>query len=676
MESDCNTANGGIVTTLRSSKSISEASVHVHLNTILSAVAQPDSNDVETENSQSNYRSSFDSTTLARIQRVSANRDIFVQTIPSTPAKLGIFSTGCLIINRVIGTGIFEAQRAVWIGTESVAGAMMMWIIGGIVAMAGMMVYLELGLSVPRYLVGNLEFLYQRPKLLATYIYGVIFLFLGNTAGNGITLARCILKLRYYPHHLDISDVFTGWLLKSIALIIITVVCLLHGVWRAGGIYVNNFFATIKIGILLFFILAGLAAYIRGRVRTGEHPGLELRPDRIFVNQGLVGGGGVHGWVATLLDVCFSYAGFENAHYVLSEIKDPQRTFKWSALFAVVAADDLIKNPNDAMSDIFARKVFGDNASAHKAILIMVAISAFGNIVVTTFIASKVKQEIAKEGILPFSFFWRKDYTSTFTRLFRKDNIELYRDYNQPVGYPLGNLESPQGSHHNPSVSTDPRSYNVTDQAPMQPLTPRKYEQYPGIPPEKAPVPALFLHWLTSVILVVAPPARQTYSLLACLYVYMIHAWLGMFLSAGLLYVGYYKQWVADRERAQYARHSAINSTSPPLPPPTQYNWRAIAGFRPPLGPIFPVIHFLSSTSIVIGAWIPHKNGQVTTGTTVRWWLAPTLGVGLLLLGSEQDSILDREECFRYEEVKVVWLPEEAEEEEEEEVREDPELQW
>ena len=36
-----------------------------------------------------------------------------------------------------------------------------------------------------------------------------------------------------------------------------------------------------------------------------------------------------------------------------------------------------------------------------------IAVSAFGNVVVMTFVAARIKQEIAKEGILPwYHFFW------------------------------------------------------------------------------------------------------------------------------------------------------------------------------------------------------------------------------------------------------------------------------
>lgn len=54
---------------------------------------------------------------------------------------------------------------------------------------------------------------------------------------------------------------------------------------------------------------------------------------------------------------------------------------------------------------------------------------------------------------------------------------------------------------------------------------------------ENTPIAALFLHWLFSVILVVSPNIGDAYLILLLLYSYALQVWVGFFLGAGLLYL-------------------------------------------------------------------------------------------------------------------------------------------
>ena len=100
-----------------------------------------------------NYRISFDIELRRRIEHARSDRNTLLQDYASCSQKLGIFSTGCLLINRMIGTGIFETPKTVWMGTRSTSGALFMWCVGSLIAFSGLLVYLELGLTIPRYLV-------------------------------------------------------------------------------------------------------------------------------------------------------------------------------------------------------------------------------------------------------------------------------------------------------------------------------------------------------------------------------------------------------------------------------------------------------------------------------------------------------------------------------------------
>jgi hypothetical protein len=69
---------------------------------------------------------------------------------PTAEQKLGRFTIVSLHLNRTIGSGIFVAPAIILRGTGSVGASLLLWAAGAIFATAGLLVWLELGLSVPR----------------------------------------------------------------------------------------------------------------------------------------------------------------------------------------------------------------------------------------------------------------------------------------------------------------------------------------------------------------------------------------------------------------------------------------------------------------------------------------------------------------------------------------------
>ena len=49
-----------------------------------------------------------------------------------TDRKLGFFSTSLLIINRMVGTGIFSTPSTIMQATDSVGVSLLFWLLGGI----------------------------------------------------------------------------------------------------------------------------------------------------------------------------------------------------------------------------------------------------------------------------------------------------------------------------------------------------------------------------------------------------------------------------------------------------------------------------------------------------------------------------------------------------------------
>lgn len=67
-----------------------------------------------------------------------------------------------------------------------------------------------------------------------------------------------------------------------------------------------------------------------------------------------------------------------------------------------------IANSGITVASYFVGKVFG--STAQRVISVFVALSALGNVLTVTFAQSRVNQELAKEGVIPFPRFWASSW--------------------------------------------------------------------------------------------------------------------------------------------------------------------------------------------------------------------------------------------------------------------------
>ncbi|KAL9077598.1 MAG: hypothetical protein Q9157_003293 [Trypethelium eluteriae] len=144
--------------------------------------------------------------------------------------------------------------------------------------------------------------------------------------------------------------------------------------------------------------------------------------------------GSAYGVVTALYNVIWSYIGYSNANYAMSEIKNPVRTLRIAALiaiaivgvlymlaniayFAVVPREEIISSGR-ILAGSFFRNVFGPKAE--RALSVFVALSAFGNVLSVIFSQGRLVQELGREGVLPFSKLWasNKPLDAPFMGLF------------------------------------------------------------------------------------------------------------------------------------------------------------------------------------------------------------------------------------------------------------------
>lgn len=235
---------------------------------------------------------------------------------------------------------------------------------------------------------------------------------LGFSSGNALAFGRYVL---YASNGNFTAD---GWKARGIGVACITFAILLHSFLPKWGIRLVNVLGIFKVVILLFIVFSGFAA-LAGHRKVPD-PGNFRNSFKIEATRDY-GGQGVYGYANALLSIVYSYKGWENANYVLSELKEPRKTLLIAAPLAVLGSTVLyvLANvayfaaiPKDEMATsevlvaaIFFRNVFGGNAGT-RVLPVFVALSNLGNVLAVSFAHARLNMEFGKEGLLPWSRFW------------------------------------------------------------------------------------------------------------------------------------------------------------------------------------------------------------------------------------------------------------------------------
>lgn len=310
---------------------------------------------------------------------------------------------------------VFSTPSSVFAATGSVGVSLMLWIIGGILSFAGLSVFLEFGLAIP--LSGGeknyLERVYRHPRYLATCVLASQMILLGFSSGNALAFGRYVLLAASGGE--GSTD---GWPARAIGIACVTFAVMLHACLPRWGLRLVSVLGAFKVVVLLVIVFAGFAALAGRRLVPDPHN----FDDAFVIARGDgYGGGGAYAYSSALLNVVYSYKGWENANYVVGELRHPRRTLAIAAPLAVGGVTVLYVLANVAyfaaipkeqlatseviVAGVFFRNVFGTGTAA-RSLPVFVALSNLGNILAVSFAHARVNQELGKEGLLPFSRFW------------------------------------------------------------------------------------------------------------------------------------------------------------------------------------------------------------------------------------------------------------------------------
>ncbi|MFN3604199.1 MAG: APC family permease [Leptonema sp. (in: bacteria)] len=230
--------------------------------------------------------------------------------------ELGLWTAMLIVMASMIGSGIFGNTGIIQSSVQNSYTVLLLWIIGGIIAIAGALSYAELSTLMP-HAGGEYVYLKNIFGLLPSFLTGwvsFIVAFSAPSASAGLLSGEYLHKafLTIFPEHHFTLFLSTESGKKIIGTIIIIFFTIVHLLEVKKGSFIQNVLTILKVGLILVFLIYGFWITLQKPEISFFH-NLKTTP----VNWSGIGLG--------LLFVMFAYSGWNGASYLAEEIKNPEK---------------------------------------------------------------------------------------------------------------------------------------------------------------------------------------------------------------------------------------------------------------------------------------------------------------------------------------------------------------
>jgi APA family basic amino acid/polyamine antiporter len=227
-----------------------------------------------------------------------------------------------VVISSMVGVGVLTTSGFTVAAVGSNQLMLVLWVVGGVVALCGALTVAELAAALPAS-GGDFVYLYEAYGPLVAFLSGWVSFIIGFAApiaASAFAAASYLLA----PLGLEKS---TAWgLHQGIATAAILAFALLHTVSRRHSSWAHTLVTLLKLGVLVSFLLAGLAAGWGHGANFADRPALD---SKVAVAM-----------LFSLLYISYAYTGWNAAAYLAGEVRDPGRRLPQAILLgsAVVVA--------------------------------------------------------------------------------------------------------------------------------------------------------------------------------------------------------------------------------------------------------------------------------------------------------------------------------------------------
>ncbi len=222
--------------------------------------------------------------------------------------KYGLNTATAVVIANMIGTGVFGSLGYQLLGLHDFASIIILWVLGGVIALCGAFAYSELGAAFPKS-GGEYNFLTEIFHPSVGFLSGWVSAIIGFSAP--IALAASLLG-GYF------GNVIPGYDARFIGAAVIIGITIIQTIdYRVGGGF-QSFATLLKVLLIVLFIAAGFFI----------HP----QPVSFVPCKETLTAIFGSGFAISLVYVNFAYSGWNASSYIAGEIHHPSRNIPFSII--------------------------------------------------------------------------------------------------------------------------------------------------------------------------------------------------------------------------------------------------------------------------------------------------------------------------------------------------------
>lgn len=213
--------------------------------------------------------------------------------------KVGLWACAALVVANMIGTGIFTSLGFQLAAIPSPPAILLLWVLGGLLALSGALSYAELAAALPRS-GGEYHFLGRIYHPSLGFMAGVVSFFVGFAA----PVALSAMAFGIY-----LQGIFPQLNPTAASISVVVVVTLFHlRDLRVSSIF-QIIFTTLKIGLVVFLAVALFLTPSAGTPAAGPLSSYVLTTP----------------FAVSLMFTLYAYSGWNAATYILGEVRTPTR---------------------------------------------------------------------------------------------------------------------------------------------------------------------------------------------------------------------------------------------------------------------------------------------------------------------------------------------------------------
>jgi len=317
---------------------------------------------------------------------------------------LGLFPSTNIVIANIVGAGIFTTSGLLMADLGSPFLLIILWIVGGVIAICGALSYGELGANIPE-AGGEYLFLSRIFHPSLGFLSGWVSFIVGFSAAiSASALGSAEYMIRGFPQLsswlTENTVLSTSLVAKIIAVLIVLIFTFIHSRGIESGSKVQNLLTIVKVTLVALIIIAGLGSG-RGDINNFTR------------SEPLTGGlSSLRTIGLSVMWIMYAYSGWNASTYIGSEIKNPGRNLPASLLigtgivillFVLINIVYIYAIPPDEMKGVISigglamGNLFGHGAEIFFSLIISFAL--FSSLSAYIIIGPRVYYAMAKDGL-------------------------------------------------------------------------------------------------------------------------------------------------------------------------------------------------------------------------------------------------------------------------------------